>query len=428
MPFKIKAALIVLVAVILATAVLLITGVFDPFSQEEISGELLVWDIAGNEPLRDFFSALQDQYPGIVISYVAKNPSTYETELVDALASGDGPDIFSLPSERFAAQKNKIMPFPGNIELAVGIAAAMPDAAKSLFVDASGAVYAAPWSEDTLALFYNRDHLNSANIAEPPKTWEELASAVRTLKRISLLGTVQRAGIALGLVENIEHATPIISALVLQTGNPIYDAKSRRYVLGQGENTEGNTAISAFKFYSEFADPRSPFFTWNSLLPNSRVAFATEKASLYVGFASDLPKIESLNAHLNLGVAPLPQIVPDDRVSFARFNTFTVSRRAENPELAWTILSWLSNEEVARTIANRTLLPPAHRALTDDTPPHRLLTPFYRQILAAETWEIPDLQAVNAIFDEAISGILRGGLAGGAVGAANVRLEILKGE
>lgn len=428
MPFKVKAALIVLVAVILATAVLLITGVFKPFSQEEVSGELLVWDIAGYEPLRDFFFALGDQYPGVAISYVTKNPSTYEAELVDALASGGGPDIFALPSERFAAQRNKIMPLPGNTDLADAIASAMPDAAKSAFLDSSGAVYAAPWSEDTLALFYNRDHLNAANIAEPPQTWEELADVVKTLKRISPLGTVQRAGIAMGLVQNVEHGALIISALILQTGNPIYDAKSGRYVLGQGENTEGGSAVSAFKFYSEFADPRSPFFTWNSLLPNSREAFATEKASLYIGFASDLPKIEAQNAHLNLGVAPLPQIALDDRVSFARFNTFTVSRRAEDPELAWTILSWLSNEQVARTIAERALLPPAHRALTQDSPPHRLLAPFYQQILAARSWEIPDLQAVNAIFDEAIAGIIRGGLAGGAVGAANVRLEILKGQ
>lgn len=428
MNFKVKAGLIILVGVILVTAVLLITGVFDPFAEDVVSGELLVWDVAGYEPLRDFFSALGDQYPGIAITYVTKNPSTYEAELIDALASGGGPDIFSLTSERYAAQKNKIMPLPGNTELADIITAAMPDAAKSMYVDESGAVYAAPWSEDTLVLFYNRDHFNSVNIAEPPKTWEELASAVKTLKRISPLGTVQRAGIALGLVENVEHATPIISALVLQTGNPIYDVKSGRYVLGQGSDAEGSSDVSAFTFYSEFADPRSPFFTWNSLLPNSREAFATEKASMYIGFASDLSKIESQNAHLNLGVAPLPQIVAGDRISFARFNTFTVSRRAENPELAWTILSWLSNDEVARTIAGRTLLPPAHRRLTQDAPPHRLLAPFYQQILAARSWIIPDMKAVDAIFSETIAAILRGGLGGGAVGAANVRLEILKGQ
>lgn len=428
MNYKVKGALIILVGVILVTAILLVTGAFKPFETEEVSGELLVWDVAGREPLRDFFYALGDQYPGVSISYVAKNPSTYEAELVDALASGGGPDIFYISSERFSAQKNKIMPLPGNISIADDISSAMPDAAKLIFGDASGAIYAAPWSEDTLALFYNRDHLNAANIAEPPKTWEGLANAVKVLKRISPLGTVQRAGIAMGLVDNVEHATPIISALVLQTGNPIYDAEEKKYALGQGRDEKGVSSVSAFKFYSEFADPRSPFFTWNSLFAGSREAFATEKASLYIGFASDLPKIESQNAHLNLGVALLPQIAPNDRISFARFDAFTVSRKAQNPELAWTILSWLSNEEVARVIASRMLLPPAHRKLTQDTPPHRLLAPFYQQILAARSWEIPDMNAVDGTFSEAIAAILRGGLAEGAVGAANVRLEILKGE
>lgn len=425
MGFKIKAVLIVFVVVIIITAVLLVTGVFKPFEEEQISGELIVWDIAGHEPLRDFFYALSNEYPEVAISYVAKNPSTYEAELIDALASGAGPDIYYLPSERFGAHRNKIFPLSGASDRSESFLTSLPDAAKSLFMDESGAVLAAPWSEDTLALFYNRDHLNAANIPNPPKTWEELASAVQKLKRISPLGTIQRAGIAMGLIQNVQHGTPIISALVLQTGNPVYDRTAGRYVLGQAVNEEGGTAASALKFYSEFANPKSPFFTWNSLMTNSRDSFATEKASFYIGFASDLPKIESQNAHLNLGVAPLPQIAAGDQVSFARFDMFTVSRNAENPGLAWTVLSWLTNEDVARAIASRMLLPPAHRALTQDTPPHRLLSPFYLQILAARTWEIPDQLSVDGIFAEAIDQILRGGLSEGAAGAADVRLEML---
>ena len=45
-------------------------------------------------------------------------------------------------------------------------------------------IYGLPLSIDTLALFYNREHLNSAGIVAPPTTWQELIiNKINALKR-----------------------------------------------------------------------------------------------------------------------------------------------------------------------------------------------------------------------------------------------------
>lgn len=419
MPFKVKAALLIALLVFVVLAVLLVTGAISPFEEEPISGSLVVWDVAGREELDEFFSLIRGQYPSIDISYETKNPSTYERELIDALAAGVGPDIFTLPSEKFSLHKNKIAPLRGSS--AEALVELYPDAAKIL-VDDSRGILGIPWYLDSLALFYNSDHLNAANIPIPPATWEGVAEAVKKLTRVSPIGTIQRAGIALGLVDNVEHGTDIISALLIQAGHKIYDPKTGEITLGQDA---GTSAASPVRFYADFADPKSAYYTWNSLMPNSKDAFAAERVSLYIGYAADIPRILEANAHLNFGVSFLPQLVPGERRSHARFEFFAVSRTSKNQELAWSVLSLFMDQASANELRSRTNLPPAHRQLSTAEPPHKSLAPFYSQILAARSWEIPDYGAVRAIFSEMVLAVLRGDAPQSAVGAADQKLELL---
>lgn len=421
MPFKVKAALLVAVFVVVVVAILLVTGVISPFTEEPVSGELLIWDIAGRDATADFFSTAQAYFPNVRITYVEKNESSYEEELVDALAAGAGPDIFVLPSNALLAHINKINPLPENSGVTDTFVASMPDGAKALLVGSAGEVYGMPWNFDTLALFYNRDHLNSASTPEPPKTWDEFLRDVQTLKRISPLGTVQRAGAALGLIDNVLYSQDIIVALLLQSAIPLYDARGREFVL----NDDADSGSPAVSFYAKFADPKSNAYTWNALLPRSIQAFAEEKASYYIGYAADLPRINQLNPHLNFGVTHFPQLEAGERISHARFDFFTVSRTSRSPELAWSVLTLLANSALAKDIADNSGLPPANRSMVQNKPPHPLLKPFYEQILSGKTWPNPRIGTVVSIFRDMVDQILAGSSARSALGDAEVKLNLL---
>jgi maltose-binding protein MalE len=51
-------------------------------------------------------------FPNIKIAYVKKNPETYEQELLNALASGKGPDIFALSNTQIVKHKDKLSLLP----------------------------------------------------------------------------------------------------------------------------------------------------------------------------------------------------------------------------------------------------------------------------------------------------------------------------
>jgi len=56
-------------------------------------------------------------------------------------------------------------------------------------VEYKGQRYGLPWILDTKYLFYNKDIMAKAGISEPPKTWDELISAAKTIKDKGLLDT-----------------------------------------------------------------------------------------------------------------------------------------------------------------------------------------------------------------------------------------------
>ncbi len=56
-------------------------------------------------------------------------------------------------------------------------------------VEYDGKYYGMPWILDTKYLFYNKDILAKAGIANPPKTWEELAEQAKIIKDKGILAT-----------------------------------------------------------------------------------------------------------------------------------------------------------------------------------------------------------------------------------------------
>ena len=105
------------------------------------------------------------------VTYVEKDPTTYESELTDALASGRGPDLFLLRQDYATKDTGKIQMIPKNI---------LPDADearfKDTFIEAAGVyvettgILGIPLVADPLVMYWNRDMLSSAGFARPPQT------------------------------------------------------------------------------------------------------------------------------------------------------------------------------------------------------------------------------------------------------------------
>lgn len=374
------------IGVIVLGLLLVLTGVIpglrnrgpEPFT-------LMVWGV-GDDTLA--WERLGDTYRKTVleaatIRYERKNPATYETELVNTLASGQSPDIFVLEDAWLEKHRDKIKPLPSGTQgyLRETIKTTFPDSVAGAIVTDTGELLGTPLVFDTLALFYNRDYLNSANFPNPPRTWEELLAQVKILTTYTEGGTIKRSGIALGTASNVENAADILLLLMYQSGGSAIETAKRESAI-QSPATE-----SALNFYTSFSKPTSRTYSWNANLAPSLEAFARGEAAMAIGYARDATRIQALNPQLNFDVASMPQLKAEDanRVNYGRFSVFTVSRLSKNVEESWKFLLWLQGREPQKTYSDAVELPPARRELAVSQPPREYLTPFYRQTLSART-------------------------------------------
>src|SRR3989344_444688 len=155
---------------------------------------LSVWGVAPEETINRITGTLGKNYQ---ITYRPFAPARYETELLDALASGRGPDVFMIHSSWLPKHFNKLIPVSEEQLSLKAFKALYPTVVAQDFAP-DGFIYALPLSLDTLALLYNRDMFDSAGVATPPKNWKEFEEAVKKLRRLDASGRLVRAGAAIG--------------------------------------------------------------------------------------------------------------------------------------------------------------------------------------------------------------------------------------
>lgn len=371
------------------------------------------WGLDEPEAWSAIIAAYQTANPNRAIKYVKKDSATYERELLNALASGVGPDIAAINNTWLNKHQNKLSPLIGGFMSVDGFKNTFVDAAAADLV-VSNNVYALPFYTDTLALYYNKTLFNNAGLVNPPKTWDAFNEAVKELTVTAEGGTIGRAGAALGTAGNVNHASDILSLLMLQTGTVMVDP-NRQANFGKTISLNGrpyNPGLAALDFYASFASISKPVYTWNARMPNSLSAFASGKAAMYLGYARDLKSLTS--AAINYGVAPMPQVKdsktdPDYLdVNFASYQAGAVTQLSRNKTAAWDFLVFATSQNAANSYLTATRLPTARRDLVQYQAADPVLSVFAKQALTAFSWPQPDDTEVARIFDRLIDDVAQG--------------------
>lgn len=342
----------------------------------------------------------REQNPHISVRYRSFAAASYEEMLVNRLAEGKGPDIFLLTSEQLEKQRDKILALPPRFS------PLSPGQFSALFVDGAsgllgedGTLTGAPIFMDSLVLFYNKDMLEGAGFARPPATWDEFITVSRRLTTTAPNGDILRSGAALGGSANVSHMMELVSALMLQQGDPI----ARR----DGHVELGDAALRALDFYASFTAPGNPNYSWTGHHPESLHTFATEGAAMAFGYSYDIARVLAENPHLNFAVAPFPQFSRSAARAYGTYAFPAVSRATKNVETAWQFALFASSREGAAVYLARTMRPPARRDSIGSISDGSAADVFARQALIARNWPVPDEKSARRIFDEAIDGMVR---------------------
>ena len=389
------------------------------------------WSVFDDSDIyQPLITEFKTQYPYITINYYKKSVSSYEKDLVDALAAGRGPDIFSIHNTWLPKHEGKLAAAPDTLITPQRFKEVFVDAAAQDFID-GGKIYAFPFAIDTLALFYNKDLLNSAGIVSPPKTWAEFNADVEKLVIRDSKNNILQAGAALGTARNINRSTDILVALMLQSGAKMvsddhaYATFEQSASSGAGESL--NPGLQALLYYTNFANPTKRVYTWNQYQHYSIDAFIEGKAAMMLNYAYQIPTIKARSPHLNFAVAPLPQIsLTGTKVNFANYWGQAVAKNSQYQAYAWQFLAWLAGAESQKKYLAATQKPAVRRDLIEAQKSDEVLGLFSQQALSAKSWWQVDNSANELIFADMIESVVSGSAAAeDALRAASQRVTLL---
>ncbi len=297
-----------------------------------------------------------EAHPDIEVQMDIQPWDTLGQKLPAALATGQGPDL-STPDYNVGtiwqyASSGLIAPLDDLYGAGVNQIdkkAMAPKVIEGFSRD--GHIWAAPANMATLLLYYNKDLLAQARIANPPTTMEEFRQDVVKLTKKDASGSVIQYGIALA-DHNTISMWPI---LIWADGGDLMNAK--------GFSTlDDPKTIAAVKSWADLIVKKgvSPVGQTGQGADN---LFAASKAAFEMNGPWAAGQYKT--AGVNFAVAPIPT-GSGGPVTLASTVPIVLSKSSRNKEAAYVFLSWWNSRDAQTKLALGSGFPPTRTDMAGD--------------------------------------------------------------
>lgn len=381
---------VLLILGVIATlfAVLIFSGKLPvPGVKETLRGDVVLWGTLPEVKMNSLTQEFNPQAKTYAVRYRYIPEADFEQRLLEAVASGQGPDMIIAPHQIILSQASRIYPFPTTEK---SFKDEFIDGA-TVFINTQG-ILALPVSVEPMVLFYNRTLFSKHGVIKPPQYWNEVAS-LAPLLTIRQNGLFVESAIALG-TPNVPYAKDILMAMVSQLGQvPVVqyrgpDDTASFSVQANEPIKEGGdilplTAVS--RFFAQFGDPGQSTFTWPQYQTgDASDAFVGEKLAMYIGYSGEYRTLRERNPRGDFQMTTLPQTL--------NYNTFTTGmhmygiatlRTTKNLKVSLLVAQQFATPSIAASIS----------AIVDGVPPLRVyaVTPtldpvIARSMLVAHGW------------------------------------------
>lgn len=393
----------------------------------------------GEEAFDSIIKSYKAEHPNVKINYRKLRFDEYEDELIRAFAEGRGPDILSVHNTWLEGYQDLLLPMPSSVTVTeqvvqgtvrrevINVLKEKPtlsmrelkqtfvdqvytdvvlDYQPSPKIDPVEKIYGLPLSMDSLALFYNKDLLNTAGISSPPQYWSEadFHEKVKALTSYDDSGEVVQSGAAIGTSRNVERSTDILSLLMTQVGINMLDERGR---IAFQETPE--EVMNALTFYTDFANPTKEVYTWNENFSSSFDAFANGETAFFFGYSYHIPLLRTRAPKLNFAIAPVPQIREQRKVNFANYWVEAVAASTDYPDWAWDFVQYEAEEGQTASYLAKANRPSVHRNLIATQLDNEDLGAFAEQTLTAYSWyHGKDIGASEEALKDLIDAVLAG--------------------
>jgi len=321
------------------------------------------------DALKPIIDSYMRANPTIEIKLVQKQLEGYEEEATNALAAGEGPDIWSIPNAYIPKELDKLSPAPdGMYRKNKDDATTNLQYVQGRFVPLAvrenvreDKVYGLPLYVDTLTLFVNKSLLgkrffdlqrSKADIDDKlyttgPRTWNEFVNLVTTYT-VRQGDLITKPAVALGRADNVHNAKDIVAALMLQNGatlvSPDGITATFNIPITKATGEQYNPGKESLGFFLNFSDPKRPEYTWNSTFPSSYEAFRDEQVAMIIDYADSVKTLKQEVPNFKLASWPLPQIQGEiTPLDLGSYWTETVPKTSKNVAQAWAFVRYLTS-------------------------------------------------------------------------------------
>ncbi len=362
----------------------------------------------------DALQAQIDKYkadrPYITINLKQLTAAELYPRLLEALATDHGPDIISIRNRWLRFYQPKLSAMPPTVTDAIvrtekttlgtnttvnTAVLNMPTATQidKEYVQAvkndvviGDKVYGLPLSLENMALFYNKDLLDKAGVAEPPRNWEDFQTAVKKLTKFDKKsGKILQSGAALGTGNNIPGFEDLLYIL-FQQSNIQFVNKTGFATFQTPVGNDAGPAMSVMNFYTDFANSARDTYTWNEDMGNALDAFVNGSLAFFFGYSYHYPVIKARAPQLNVSILPMLQLNPEQPVNAANYWVQTVTDKSKNKNEAWGLLNFLAHSKATKDYLDQSGRPSALRTYIAGQLDNNELFPFVSQVLISDSW------------------------------------------
>ncbi len=390
--------------------ILIFSGIVPGFKKNTAltRANLVLWGTADSNRIEKLLTAFNDQNEETFrIRYIQKSKNSIESDLVQALARNQGPDLILFDDSMIVRYGDLIQPLPYT-SLAVRDFQDMFVDGASIFRTPNGYL-AVPLTVDPLVMYFNKDLYVKAQIANPPKNWTGFLVNNKSLTRVTDRGFVEQSGVAMGDFSNIKNAKEILLTLLFQVGITGVEREiDGSYQSNFGlQDDKTSQAASALEFFARFSTPGRDEYSWNGSLPEAKTVFTQGKLVHYFGFASELASLRQSNPNLNIDVAHVPAVADDFApTTYGTFNGIAVLKSTLYKPAAFQALIAMADRDFSAEFSNNLNLPPARRDLLVRTVTDPYQDVFNRASFLTQSWFDPNPIASRSIFDQAVKSVI----------------------
>ncbi len=393
-------------------ALLIFTGVIPGFGTPKngFGGEVVLWGTVSENIMRKPIEEFNNQYNKLFsLKYKEKPSATFESDLIEALAAGKGPDLFFLSQDMILKDKDKVFTIPYNSISQRDFKSNFIEEGELYLTD--DGVLALPFIINPLVMYWNRDIFSSSGVAREPFFWDEFFTLAPILTTVDRVKNISKSAVALGEFSNITNVKDILSALLFQSGDDIIKKTSKKVevVLGDSASGGGKPAESALRFFMEFSNSAKPFYSWNKSLPSSKDMFTSGDLAIYFGYAGELSNIIAKNSHLNFSISPIPQIRDSGKkITFGKMYGLAIAKNSKNQRTAFQAAFLLTDAEFLENFAKITKLPPVRRDLLAKKQTDQYNSVFYESAIMSKGWLDPNPNASYNVFRDMVESVSSG--------------------